>query len=129
MFTDQLKQLTAMRAKVTGLEQAIATERKAELAALPARYGFDGAAAFIAAVRAAGGKRRGRKPGRGKPTKASATKGRRRRARITEETRAAVKKMSAAGKTGAAIAQALKISLPSVQNIRKALGLVKARKK
>jgi DNA-binding CsgD family transcriptional regulator len=32
-----------------------------------------------------------------------------------------------AGKTGAEIAKELKISLPSVQNIKKALGLVKAR--
>ena len=38
-----------------------------------------------------------------------------------------VKKMVDAGKTGAEISQALKISLPSVQNIKKALGLVKAR--
>jgi len=39
-----------------------------------------------------------------------------------------VKKMTEAGKTGSNIAAALKISLPSVQNIKKALGLVKARK-
>jgi hypothetical protein len=32
-------------------------------------------------------------------------------------------------KTGAAIAKELKISLPSVQNIKKSLGLVKARSK
>jgi hypothetical protein len=31
------------------------------------------------------------------------------------------------GKTGAQIAEALSISLPSVQNIKKALGLVKER--
>ena len=41
--------------------------------------------------------------------------------------RKAVGEMVAAGQTGAAIAKALKISLPSVQNIKKALGLVKAR--
>ena len=34
-----------------------------------------------------------------------------------------------AGKTGAAIAKSVGISLPSVQNIKKALGLVQARKK
>jgi hypothetical protein len=32
-----------------------------------------------------------------------------------------------AGRTGAEIAKALSISLPSVQNIKKALGLVKER--
>jgi DNA-binding CsgD family transcriptional regulator len=46
---------------------------------------------------------------------------------ITDETRASVKKLAESGKTGAQIAKTLKISLPSVQNIKKALGLVKAR--
>ncbi len=51
---------------------------------------------------------------------------RRKRAVITDETRAEVKRLVEAGKTGAEIAQALGISLPSVQNIKKALGLVKS---
>ena len=50
------------------------------------------------------------------------------RAVITDETRANVKKLVEEGKSGAAIARELGISLPSVQNIKKALGLVKARK-
>ena len=50
------------------------------------------------------------------------------RAVITDATRAEVKKLVSEGKSGAAIASELQISLPSVQNIKKALGLVKARK-
>lgn len=46
---------------------------------------------------------------------------------ITDETRAQLKKLVEAGKTGSEIAKSLKISLPSVQNIKKALGLVKKR--
>ena len=46
---------------------------------------------------------------------------------ITDDTRAQVKKMVESDKTGAEIAKALGISLPSVQNIKKALGLVKKR--
>jgi DNA-binding CsgD family transcriptional regulator len=38
-----------------------------------------------------------------------------------------VKKLVGAGKTGSEIAKSLGISLPSVQNIKKALGLVKSR--
>jgi DNA-binding CsgD family transcriptional regulator len=53
---------------------------------------------------------------------------RRKRATITDATRAEVKTMVEAGKTGAEIAAALGISPPSVQNIKKALGLVKAGK-
>ena len=46
---------------------------------------------------------------------------------ITDQTRSQVKKMVNDGKTGAEIAKAVGISLPSVQNIKKALGLVKER--
>ena len=53
---------------------------------------------------------------------------RRRRAKITNETRTQVKKLVEAGKTGAEIAKTVGISLPSVQNIKKALGLVQSRK-
>lgn len=98
----------------------MAPELKIELAALPARLGFASAADFIAAVQAASGKRRGRKPSSAKPSPAK----RRKRAVITDDTRASVKKLVEDGKTGAEIAAALKISLPSVQNIKKALGLV-----
>jgi hypothetical protein len=136
MVTDKLKQLESTRAKLASLEQSIAAELNKELAALPAKYGFASAAEFARAVSAAsggGGGRRGRR-GRppGKAAKSAGRKGgpgrrRRRRAVITDETRAQVKKLVDAGKTGAEIAESLKISLPSVQNIKKALGLVKAR--
>jgi hypothetical protein len=129
MVAESLKELAAAKAKVAELEQKIAAELQAELRALPARYGFDNANAFVAAVRAASGKRRGRKPGSSQAASASATTGKRRkRAKITDETRAEVKKLAEAGKTGNEIAKSLGISLPSVQNIKKALGLVKKRK-
>ncbi|HWA08337.1 MAG TPA: helix-turn-helix domain-containing protein [Opitutaceae bacterium] len=50
---------------------------------------------------------------------------RKKRALITDETRASVKKMVNDGKNGGEIARALGISLPTVQNIKKAAGLVK----
>lgn len=121
MVTNKIKKLEAARAEVSKLEQAIATERAKELAALPGKYGFDSAAAFIKAVKAAaGGKRASGK------TKAGT---RRKRAIINDETKAKVKSLAAAGKTGAEIAEAVGISIPSVQNIKKELGLTKARKK
>jgi hypothetical protein len=124
MVTDKLKELEAARAKLASLEQSIASELKKELAALPAKSGFDSIDAFVKAVKAAGGGRRGRAASTGKP---GGPGKKRRRAVITDETRASVKKMVGAGKTGGEIAKALGISLPSVQNIKKALGLVKAR--
>ena len=44
---------------------------------------------------------------------------------LTDATRAQVKKLVEAGKTGSEIAKAVGVSLPSVHNIKKALGLVK----
>lgn len=129
MDTHKLKQLATAKAQVTKLEAAIAAELNSELAGLPARYGFANANAFTAAVKAAAGKRRGRKPGPAKSSAKPADKKRRKRAVITDETRASVKQMVKDGKTGTEIAKALKISLPSVQNIKKALGLVATRKK
>ena len=139
MVTDKLKELEAARAKLATLEQSIADELNKELAALPARYGFASTSEFVSAVNAATGgggpgrrgRRRGRPPGSAAKTAGATAKGggrkRRTRAVITDETRAQVKKLVDAGKTGAEIAQTLKISVPSVQNIKKALGLVKKR--
>ena len=133
MVTDKLKELEAARAKLATLEQSIADELNSELAALPAKYGFASASEFVRAVNAASGggkgrgRRRGRPPGKGKAGAKKGGKKRRTRAVITDETRAQVKKMVDAGKTGAEIAETLKISVPTVQNIKKALGLVKER--
>ena len=124
MGSYKLKALEAALAKLADLEQSIASEMNKELASLPAKYGFTSVDDFLSAVSAAtGGRgRRGRKPGSG-----TVGKKRRTRAVITDETRAQVKKMVNDGKTGAEIAKAVGISLPSVQNIKKALGLVKER--
>ncbi|HVS53363.1 MAG TPA: helix-turn-helix domain-containing protein [Opitutaceae bacterium] len=128
MVTNKLKELEATRAKLASLEQSIASELHKELAGLPAKYGFDSVAAFVQAVQAASGGRRGRRAGKAAGPKAGKTKsGRKPRAVITDETRAQVKKLVAAGKTGGEIAKELDLSLPSVQNIKKALGLVKKR--
>jgi hypothetical protein len=124
MIADKIKELTAAKFKVAELEATIASE----LAALPASYGFESVDTFIKAVRAASGKRRGRKPGAAKSASAKAAPKARKRAKITDETRAEVKKLVEAGKTGSEIAKAVGISLPSVQNVKKQLGLVGKKK-
>ncbi|MEX2045034.1 MAG: helix-turn-helix domain-containing protein [Opitutus sp.] len=133
MVTNKLKELAATRAKLASLEQAIANELNRELASLPSKYGFASADDFARAVRAAGGvgRRRGRPPKsaarKAGKVKAAGGRKRRKRAVITDATRALVKKLVEAGKTGSEIAKAVRISLPSVQNVKKALGLVKKR--
>jgi hypothetical protein len=127
MVTKQIRELEVTKAKITALERSIAKGLKRELAALPRKYGFASVAEFVKALKASSGggsSRKGRKRG---PARGAGKAKRRRRAVITDQTRASVKKLVESGKTGTQIAKALSISLPSVQNIKKALGLVKAR--
>ena len=130
MVTQKIQQLAKARAEVAKLESDISTELNVALAALPAQYGFANVDDFTKAVKAAAGskasgKKRGPKPGKAAKT-AKPRKGK--RARITPEIKAQVKVLVKDEKTGAEIAKELGISLPSVQNIKKELGLVKARK-
>jgi len=125
MIANKLKEIEAARAHIASLEKSIAAQLKSELAALPANYGFSTFKAFAKAVKAAVG---GGDKVRGAAKSKTSGGKKRSRAVITDETRANVKKLVEEGKSGAAIARELGISLPSVQNIKKALGLVKARK-
>jgi len=134
MLTERIKELEAAKAKVQDLEAKIMAERPEELAGLPGRYGFSSLNEFIKAVKAAvaacgGSRKRGRKAKAAvaaTPRKAKA--GKRGRARITDEVRLQVKQMVEAGQSGSEIAKALHISVPSIQNIKKSFGMVKARK-
>jgi hypothetical protein len=120
MVTNKIKLLKTTKAKVAKLEQAIKREMARELASLPRKYGFSSTQAFLDAVRSVAGRSllKGGKKIAGQ---------RRKRAVITAATKAKVKELVTAGKTGSEVAKAVGISLPSVQNIKKALGLVKAR--
>jgi len=119
MIASSVKELNETKAKVAKLEQALAKE----LASLPSAYGFESLKQFVAAIKAAGGV--GKRAGRPKNAAAPKT---RKRATITDAIRAKVGQLLKMGKTGSQVAKALGISLPSVQNIKKALGLVKSSK-
>jgi len=127
MANDIKQEIAIAKAKVAELESFLKNQGK--LARLPFDFGFSDLKSFIKALkRAAGSKpaKRGRKAKAAKAPKApKAKKGK--RAKITPEIKEAVKAGVAAGKTGAAIAKELGISLPSVQNIKKEFGLVKPR--
>ena len=121
MINSITRRLAQARATAATLEQSFVRE----LASLPKAYGFDSLEAFIAALEACGrGKHRGAKRAK-KPSKPKTRK----RAVITDSVRAKVKALLKAGKSGSQIAKAVGISLPSVQNIKKAFGLVKSPKK
>jgi hypothetical protein len=127
MVTKQIKELEATKAKIVALEKSIAKRLHKELASLHRTYGYGSISDFVKALKAAvpGSSSKGRRAS--KAAKPASKAKRRKRAVINDETRASVKKMVESGKTGSQIAKSLGISLPSVQNIKKALGLVKSR--
>lgn len=125
MVSKQIKELEETKAKIISLERAIAKRLQKELSSLHDKYGFSSLNEFIRALKGTAGSGSGRRTTRLKASKQRVK--RRKRSVITDETRASVKKLVEAGKTGSQISKSLGISLPSVQNIKKALGLVKAR--
>lgn len=133
MANDIQNEIEATRAKLAELESFQKIQGK--LANLPSEYGFGDLESFIKALkRAAGAAVKAGRPAKAAAAavaaapKAKKAKKKGKRARITPEVKDQVKALVAAGKTGAAIAKELGISLPSVQNIKKEFGLVKKRR-
>ena len=130
-----IRNLKALRSKASALVEKIASRRTQSLNGIHESHGFETVEEFISAVQAAnsterGGKRR-KPPGPATssdfPTSRSPGK-RRRRSKITPEMKDQLKAMVKAGRTGKEIAKQLGISLPSVHNVKKDLGLTKTRK-
>lgn len=121
MVTEKLKKLQAYQRQMAKLEKELAGFNR-QLLALPGKHGFKTMEAFITALRAAG-----RSSGGAKSAPAAKKSGRKARVEITAEMKQKVKSMVGAGKTGAQIAKAVNISIPSVQNIKRELGLVQKR--
>ncbi len=115
MPSKKLKELAAYKAKIAALEKEIAAEQAKKLANLHKEVDLESTEALIAALK--GLKKAPRK----------AAKGRAKRTRITDAIKAEVGKAVKAGTKGAEIARQFGISIPSIQNIKNELGLVKKR--
>lgn len=123
MVNDKIKQLASYQEKVAELKQEIERERGRSLAHLHEDFGFASPQELIRAIRAAAGSRQGRRSrGRG-------ARRHRKHTRITPEMKQKIKTALQAGQTGGKVAATFGISLPSVYNLKKAFGLVKARRK
>jgi hypothetical protein len=124
MLKELIKSLNDTKAHVEALEAKVEKGLKKALATIHADHGFDSVDSFIKAVKNASheAETKGRKAvNRALP--------RAKRAEITAAVRATVRNLVKAGKSGAEIAKAAGISSASVQNVKKALGLVKKGKK
>ncbi len=135
MIKDTLKQIADAKSKLASLEKKAASELSSRLTNLHKDLGYASREDLIAVLKGlGGGKKSGRKPSSRKKAKAAPakTKGGKKRAkrtRITTELKAKVIAAVKTGGKGAAIAKQFGISVPSLQNIKKAAGLIKARKK
>lgn len=123
MVTNKLQKLRKVQKQMAALEKELAQFNR-KLLALPGKNGFKSMDAFIDALRSA---RAGGAATSSAPRAATRSGGRKPRAKITPEMKQKLKSLVNDGKTGAQIAKQLGISLPSVQNIKKELGLVKKR--
>ena len=123
----ELKKLLAVREKLSAIEAKLGKKMQREMAGLPEKYGYDSMESFIAALQELSGGGSSAGGGAGKAARGKA-KGRRSRGKVTEEVRQKVKEMFEAEKTGAEVAAEVGLSLPTIQAIKKKLGMVKARK-
>lgn len=136
--------LEKKRAELEKLQQEIAQAREKELTALPKQVGLETVDELIKALAPyasprmkgllAGNAPAARQPRAARDASAGSASapdegGKRTRTTITEEMRQQVIALAKEGKTGAEIADAVGISLPSVANIKKAAGLTKKRGK
>lgn len=127
--------LTALQqaeAQVEALRKKVGKERSGRLKTLHLSFGFASRDELIDALSVLGGSRRpGRPPAAASAAKSSAPAARkkRKRARITAEMKAEIIKAIKEGGSGLTVAKRFSISSQSVQNIKKAAGLVQARKK
>lgn len=132
MISDTQKQIAAAKAKLEALEKKAAAEVSKKLTNLHKTVGYATRADLIAALQGLEAPKRGRKPKAASPAKKAgrpAAKKRAKRTKITDELKASVISAVKAGKKGAAIAKEFGISIPSLQNIKKAAGLTKPRGK
>ncbi|TVR52340.1 MAG: hypothetical protein EA425_05155 [Puniceicoccaceae bacterium] len=148
MLTEKLTELEKARKAVEQLEKSIEKDRSAQLASLHTDMGYETRGELIEALTSLGGvTRRGRRPGRkaakkaarkvakkaaGKAAKKTAAKkaarkGKGKRARLTAEDKQKIGDHLKEGRKSTQLAREFGVSLATVQNIKRALGLTKPR--
>lgn len=113
----KLDQIATLKAKLQTLENEVLAEQQKRLSSLHKEVGLDSSGELIRAL-----DQLSQKP------KTQSKKPRRKRSKITPAVKQKVAIAVKAGKKGSEIARQIGISIPSIQNIKKELGLIKARK-
>ena len=124
--------LTALQqaeAQVEALRKKVGKERSGRLKTLHLSFGFASRGQLIDALTELGGSGRPGRPPAAAKSSAPVGRKKRKRARITPEMKTEIIKAIKEGSSGLTVAKRFSISSQSVQNIKKAAGLVQARKK
>ncbi|MCH6256584.1 hypothetical protein MLD52_08510 [Puniceicoccaceae bacterium K14] len=121
MISETLKEIAGYEAKIASLQKKVESDRRKELASLHKKVGFDKRADLIACLMELENK----KPSRVSYSKAGKTRAK--RTRITDSLRADIIKAVKKGEKGVEVAARFGVSIPTLHNIKKAAGLVKAR--
>jgi len=122
MVTSKLVEIQKFQTKIAELEKSLRQERQ-KLLRLPAKLGYASLRELIAALAAAASSPDGKATRGVSVTKTG--KPRRPRTEITTEMKQKVKALVGEHKTAAEIAKIVDISIPSVSNIKKELGLTR----
>lgn len=127
MLSSKIKELADYKAKIVELEKAVLEEREAALDRAHTDLGFASRSDLIKALKALekAGPKRGRKKGPKAAPASAGKKQRRKRTTITPELRDSILAAVKDGGTGAAVAKKFGVSLPTVQNIKRAAGLTR----
>lgn len=124
MVTSKLVEIQKFQTKIAELEKSLNKERQ-KLLRLPAKLGYGSLRELIAALTAAASSSAGRAVRGVSITKSG--KPRRPRTEITPEMKQKVKVLVGEHKTAAEIAKIVDVSIPSISNIKKELGLTRKR--
>jgi DNA-binding NarL/FixJ family response regulator len=122
--------LTALQkaeAQVEQLRKKAASERAKHLAELHLSFGFTSRRELLDALSELDGTRRSAGSAQATRGGKAAARAKGTRARLTPEAKAEILEAIKAGGSGVAVAQQFSISIQTVQNIKKAAGLVQAR--
>ena len=128
MLSSKIKELADYKAKIVELERAVLEERESALSRAHSDLGFASRSDLIKALNALekAGPKRGRKKGAKAASAPTEKKARRKRTTITPELRDSILAAVKEGGTGTAVAKKFGVSLPTVQNIKRAAGLTRA---
>jgi hypothetical protein len=129
MLNKKLKEISLYKAKIAALEKSILAERQTKLKKLQSDLGYGSTADLIEALRSLNGA--APTASRGKVSTAAAGgpgRKRRKRAKVTDEMRQGmVTALRAGGKAGD-VAKQFGVSIPTVQNVKRAAGLTRGSK-